>query len=983
MNKLLSIILVLIFVVAANAEFIDHARSGLPSGCSNGQVGKWNSTTFMWECAADSTGGSPTFDAVATGSNTTAVMTCASGCTLVTSAGIFRVPNGTSLPATCTVGDAFMDTDATSGSRWYLCEATNSWVVQGGSASSLAFSGITAGTNTAALVIGNSGSLGYTGTGYIDANRFAGVTAVDATEFGYLDGVTSGIQSQLNAKQASDADLTTIAGLSVTRGGLMAGSASPAWSVLAVGSANTVLKSDGTDAAWGTVTGSMMTSNTVTATQLAATLTFADGDLVDLSGITHTGSTDEGLVLPTWANVTPTSNKKFLAADGSSLKLYNGGWVTIGATAAPTDAKYWTSSPDATLSQEVNLGALTTGLLKITVTGGEATPSIASAGTDYVAPAGNVATATALAADPTDCSANQFATAIAASGNLTCSQPTPANLGNGTLASTFTVGTGGSIAVSGTGTNQATSMVAGSGSITLSGPTTARVVTIDDAAQTLAARNTANTFTENNTFGNADTDTLTVRSLIVGGGSRAVWIAGSAPTPTYATGTNELYVAGDIETAGTVYAAALNTGSGTDGSRALTFTTNTSMTCSGNQMYFLNNVAKLCENGTERDIVVPSDSVTWTGTTHSFAGVTNFVLPTAAADAAGEMSIDTTNHQLKFHAGGASADNAVQSFDFDSCSSGYVLKTDGSGNWTCQADATGSSPTLNSISNPTADTTIAMDAGEEVNFQYTGNFTTGSQFLIQQLTGNPSGGVVFEVRVADSDATAARIGDGTNYINISQAGAMTAAGTGSITATALTGAVAGATSVDIGNADTTISRSAAGIIAVEGANVIMGTLGATTNVIPKANGTGTVTLQASGITENGTSVDIGALNLVSTGYSATSINNIGTFASPTTTNPYSLTAANARGSILWYGATGEIDLPAATAGMNLCIYNTGAFTITIDPNGTDVIVRDGTAQSAGVSFTLSSGAGNYVCMTADAANHWVTLGYKGTLAQGS
>lgn len=40
----------------------------------------------------------------------------------------------------------------------------------------------------------------------------------------------------------------------------------------------------------------------------------------------------------------------------------------------------------------------------------------------------NVATATALAANPTDCSANQFATAIAASGNLTCAQPAGANL---------------------------------------------------------------------------------------------------------------------------------------------------------------------------------------------------------------------------------------------------------------------------------------------------------------------------------------------------------------------------------------------------------------------------------------------------------------------------------------------------------------------------------------------------------------------------
>ena len=113
------------------------------------------------------------------------------------------------------------------------------------------------------------------------------------------------------------------------------------------------------------------------------------------------------------------------------------------------------------------------------------------------------------------------------------------------------------------------------------------------------------------------------------------------------------------------------------------------------------------------------------------------------------------------------------------------------------------------------------------------------------------------------------------------------------------------------------------------------------------------------------------------------INNIGTFGSPITSNPYALTAANSYGPILWYGATGEIDLPAAVAGMSIIIYNTGAFTITIDPNGTDVIVRDGTAQSAGVSITLSSDAGNYVTLVADTANHWVTLGYKGILGQGS
>lgn len=43
-----------------------------------------------------------------------------------------EIPNSTSLPATCKVGDQYMDTDATSGQRFYLCESSNTWVVQGG-----------------------------------------------------------------------------------------------------------------------------------------------------------------------------------------------------------------------------------------------------------------------------------------------------------------------------------------------------------------------------------------------------------------------------------------------------------------------------------------------------------------------------------------------------------------------------------------------------------------------------------------------------------------------------------------------------------------------------------------------------------------------------------------------------------------------------------------------------------------------------------
>jgi hypothetical protein len=109
----------------------------------------------------------------------------------------------------------------------------------------------------------------------------------------------------------------------------------------------------------------------------------------------------------------------------------------------------------------------------------------------------------------------------------------------------------------------------------------------------------------------------------------------------------------------------------------------------------------------------------------------------------------------------------------------------------------------------------------------------------------------------------------------------------------------------------------------------------------------------------------------------------GTHASPSTSNPLSPTWTGALHTV-WYGATGTINLPAVASytGKAILIYNTGAFTITIDSNGSEVIVRDGTAQTGGVNFTLSSGAGNYVSLFCDGAR-WVTLGYKGTLTLGS
>jgi hypothetical protein len=42
-----------------------------------------------------------------------------------------EIPNSTSLPGTCAVGQIYMDTDATSGQRIYACQSTDTWALQG------------------------------------------------------------------------------------------------------------------------------------------------------------------------------------------------------------------------------------------------------------------------------------------------------------------------------------------------------------------------------------------------------------------------------------------------------------------------------------------------------------------------------------------------------------------------------------------------------------------------------------------------------------------------------------------------------------------------------------------------------------------------------------------------------------------------------------------------------------------------------------
>lgn len=114
-----------------------------------------------------------------------------------------------------------------------------------------------------------------------------------------------------NAAQPLDADLTTIAGLSVTRGALLYGTSSPAWGALAVGGASTVLRSDGTDVSWGTVATAAIADNAVTGAKIAMG-SDAQGDILYYNGTDYArlGAGTSGQFLktqgaaanPAWAN---------------------------------------------------------------------------------------------------------------------------------------------------------------------------------------------------------------------------------------------------------------------------------------------------------------------------------------------------------------------------------------------------------------------------------------------------------------------------------------------------------------------------------------------------------------------------------------------------------------------------------------------------------------------------------------------------------
>jgi len=152
---------------------------------------------------------------------------------VIESEGIGSNDNDTTLPTSAAVKDyvdtqvatanelsELTDTNITSpadGALLFYDTGTSKWI------DNVVSGDITiADTGVAAIGSGVVVNADINASAAIDATKIHDGT-VDNTEFGYLNGVTSAIQTQLDAKQASDAQLDDIAGLTPTDGNFIVG----------------------------------------------------------------------------------------------------------------------------------------------------------------------------------------------------------------------------------------------------------------------------------------------------------------------------------------------------------------------------------------------------------------------------------------------------------------------------------------------------------------------------------------------------------------------------------------------------------------------------------------------------------------------------------------------------------------------------------------------------------------------------------------
>lgn len=260
-----------------------------------------------------------------------------------------------------------------------------------------------------------------------DASGFASAASVTATELGYLSGVTSAIQTQLGAKQASDADLTALAAISGSQG-MLAYYGASGWTSLSPGTSGQFLQTQGAGAnpQWATPSGSGdVTAASAFATDNRLIRSDGTGKGVQASGVEIDDS--DNVVVPGNLSVGGTisvgngtvageSVMTELTANGSEYRS----WLSPDSLAATVRFRFPDAAPSA--GDVMTFGAPSTNISSITFKGvasaNTASAIVArdgsgnfSAGTITAALSGNATTATTA-------SAGDSATAFFSSGEI-------------------------------------------------------------------------------------------------------------------------------------------------------------------------------------------------------------------------------------------------------------------------------------------------------------------------------------------------------------------------------------------------------------------------------------------------------------------------------------------------------------------------------------------------------------------------------------
>ena len=137
------------------------------------------------------------------------------------------------------------------------------------------------------------------------------------------------------------------------------------------------------------------------------------------------------------------------------------------------------------------------------------------------------------------------------------------------------------------------------------------------------------------------------------------------------------------------------------------------------------------------------------------------------------------------------------------------------------------------------------------------------------------------------------------------------------------------------------------------------------------------TIIVSSPASSATAVSFSALNLITTGTVSAGI------PIQADADGRNLTAAECYGYLHVATGNGTWLLPAAVAGMNLCVLVTGASDVIIDIDANDDITLNGSQDTNGDGITNATGSssGDFVCLIAIDDDHWYVMGKQGTWTQ--